>query len=198
MDVDLLYEYESIKVKVVVFYIFTHKLQSHKNKQKTYAFKRSNKKNHLSMTRFTLFMGCLFALMACNTQKATVVQVPVPNTTSTTAAKIPILTLDKPIVDFGKLVVGEKHAHTYHFKNTGNADLIIEMVSGCDCTQILEDYPRMIPIKPGQGGKINIIYDSGKSKDKLGEQMIDVNIIANTEPIVVEAKFKVDVVKAKE
>lgn len=177
--------------------IFTRGLQSYKNKKKAHTFKKNNKNKFIfSMTRFTLFMGCLLLLVACNTQKATVIQVPA--TTATTAAKIPILTLDKSIVDFGKLVVGEKRAHSYHFKNTGNADLIIEMVSGCDCTQILEDYPRMIPIKPGEGGKINIIYDSGKSKDKLGEQMIDVNIIANTEPIVVEAKFKVNVVKAKE
>jgi Protein of unknown function (DUF1573) len=140
---------------------------------------------------YCLFSGCLL-FSACNTQKVVTQVAP-------TAVKtpVPIITFDKAIVDFGKLVVGEKHPHTFKFTNTGNADLIIEIVSGCDCTEILS-YPQMTPIKPGQGGEIKIIYDSGKSKDKLGEQIIDLNVIGNTDPIVVEAKFKVNIIKPTE
>jgi Protein of unknown function (DUF1573) len=133
-----------------------------------------------------LFSFSLF-ITACTSPKAAVTAAPVAKT------PVPIISFDKAIVDFGELVVGEKRAHTFKFKNTGNADLIIEIVSGCDCTDIVS-YPQMIPIKPGAGGEIKIVYDSGKSKDKLGKQTIDLNVISNTDPIVVEAKFKVNII----
>ncbi|MEM7105557.1 MAG: DUF1573 domain-containing protein [Bacteroidota bacterium] len=62
---------------------------------------------------------------------------------------------------------------------------MIEFASGsCGCT--VPAWPEK-PIPPGGTGEIEIEYDS---KDKEGLQENEINIIANTDPIVVELKVK--------
>jgi len=92
-------------------------------------------------------------------------------------------------VDFGTLKQGEKKTHLFKFKNTGDADLIIEFASGsCGCT--VPAWPEDT-IKPGETGEILVEYDS---KDKEGDESTEVNIIANTDPIVTVIKMKAKII----
>lgn len=87
--------------------------------------------------------------------------------------------------DFGTLKEGEKKTYLFKFTNTGDTDLLIEFASGsCGCT--VPAWPEE-SIPPGGTGEILVEYDS---KEKSGEQKNDINIIANTDPIVTELKIK--------
>ena len=93
--------------------------------------------------------------------------------------------------DLGTILQGTKKKETFKFTNTGDADLVIELATACECTEL--DWPRT-PIKPGGSGVIDIEYDS---TDKEGAQEVTVDVLANTEPIVTQAFFKVMVEKPK-
>ena len=96
------------------------------------------------------------------------------------------MTFQENFHDFGTIRQGEKRSHTFKFTNTGDAYLLIEFASGsCGCT--VPQWPQK-PIGPGESGEILVEFDS---KDKFGEQNQEVNIIANTDPIVTELKIKV-------
>lgn len=105
------------------------------------------------------------------------------------AARKPVLTFDAPRATLGRMRKGDKKTHMYAFRNTGDADLVIEMVSGCECTTA--EWPTR-PIKPGQKGEIKITYDS---KDDSGVVEKTLDVIANTVPPVTELKYKVTVVE---
>lgn len=102
--------------------------------------------------------------------------------------KLPVLEFNQPEVDFGTVKKGEKRRHSFAFTNTGNADLVIELVTACTCTSL--DWPRE-PIPPGGTGSVDIEFDSS-SKD--GMVSVDVDVIANTEPIVVTAVIRAAVI----
>lgn len=80
---------------------------------------------------------------------------------------------------------GDIYELTYVFWNIGNADLQIELVTSCRCTQI--DWTQDI-IKPGEGGLIKAIFDS--TDQKLGHLEKTIDILSNTDPIIVEAIFR--------
>jgi hypothetical protein len=101
---------------------------------------------------------------------------------------VPEITFDNAEVDFGKLKQGEKRSHSFTFTNTGREDLIIELATACTCTSI--DWPRK-PIPPGGKGSIDIVFDSTTKK---GQVSVDVDVISNTDPIVVTAVIKANVV----
>lgn len=105
------------------------------------------------------------------------------------ARKKPKIEFDSPNANFGRLTKGNKKAHVFTFKNAGDADLIIEMVSGCECTTI--EWPNK-PVKPGQKSEIKILYDS---KDDSGPQDKTLDVIYNGNPPVYQLKFKVNVVE---
>lgn len=100
----------------------------------------------------------------------------------------PVITFDKEILDIGQLTKGESYTLFFNFTNTGNQDLIIDLATACKCTSL--EWPRS-PIAPGQKGEIEVVFDS--STVDVGEITKVVDIIANTDPIVVEAKFKVNI-----
>lgn len=80
---------------------------------------------------------------------------------------------------------GASSAISFKFTNTGKGDLKIDLVTACKCTEL--DWPKEV-IPPGGEGEIYVLFDSTGFN---GEVLKVVDIIANTEPIVVEAKFKV-------
>jgi len=110
----------------------------------------------------------------------------------TTTKKIvkegPIITFDTNPVDIGELTKGESHTLFFNFTNTGNQDLIIDLVTACKCTEL--DWPRKA-IAPGEKGEIRVVFDS--STIDVGDIIKTVDIIANTDPLVVEAKFKANI-----
>ena len=71
--------------------------------------------------------------------------------------KMPKITFETDMHDFGQLMAGENISYSFKFTNTGNADLII---SGCDasCGCTVADFTKK-PVKPGESGVINVTYD---------------------------------------
>jgi hypothetical protein len=59
------------------------------------------------------------------------------------------------------------------------------MATACECTEL--EWP-MKAIQPGERGFIRARY---KSEDKLGEQEVTIDILANTHPILTELRFRV-------
>jgi len=102
----------------------------------------------------------------------------------------PIMTFKETYVDFGKMKKGEKRKHVYEFTNTGNKELIIELVSGCDCTTIV--WPEGVVFNPGEKGMITAIFDSTKEHGEV-TKTLDI-LLPNLNPetgyqIILELKF---------
>ena len=91
--------------------------------------------------------------------------------------KMPKITFETDMHDFGQLMAGENISYSFKFTNTGNADLII---SGCDasCGCTVADYPRE-RIAPGKTGYITVSF---KSQGMSGQQMKEVIVASNTQP----------------
>ncbi|MEP7320576.1 MAG: DUF1573 domain-containing protein [Saprospiraceae bacterium] len=97
---------------------------------------------------------------------------------------VPVLKWDNPFHDFGVVKKGDEAIHEFGFENTGDADLLIEIATACECTDL--DYP-VKAIKPGERSKLKATFHS---KEKNGETEITINVIANTNPIVAESRFR--------
>jgi len=103
------------------------------------------------------------------------------------------IVFETPEHDFGSIKEGEQVEHTFKFKNTGVAPLIIESAkSTCGCT--VPQWPKE-PVAPGESGEVTVKYNS---KNKSGLQTKPINIIANTWPKLTSAKIKVTVEKSEE
>ena len=91
--------------------------------------------------------------------------------------KRPKIKFEEKIHNFGLLMEGDEIEHSFQFKNTGNADLVIKSATAtCGCTT--PSYP-FIPIKPGESGKIDVTYNS---KGKLGSQKPMITVVTNARP----------------
>lgn len=87
--------------------------------------------------------------------------------------------------DFGTIDEGEVVKHTFTFKNTGEAPLIIQNASGsCGCT--VPTYSKD-PIPPGETGEIVAEFNS---KGQKYMQIKTVRITANTWPKQTTLKIK--------
>ncbi len=74
------------------------------------------------------------------------------------ASSQPVMTFDKPEVDYGTIPQYSDPVRKIKFKNTGNAPLIIkDAASSCGCT--VPQYQRE-PIMPGGTGEIEIRYET--------------------------------------
>ncbi len=81
------------------------------------------------------------------------------------------------VFDFGAITQGEKVTHTFTFKNTGEAELVIVSAKGsCGCT--VPKWPKE-PIPVGGEGVIDVVFNSDGKK---GVQNKKVSIVANTNP----------------
>ena len=102
------------------------------------------------------------------------------------------ITFEEKEFDFGTLNDGEIKTHTFKFKNTGNAPLLVsDTRADCGCTtpSFTKD-----PVMPGQEGKIEVKYNStGKGGQTVSKT---VTVIANTEPSDTKLTIKA-VVKEK-
>lgn len=105
--------------------------------------------------------------------------------------EVPIITFDTAFFDLGNIYIGEKKKLVYSFINSGDAPLKIDLVTSCKCTET--DWPKT-EILPGERGNISAVFDSAGMK---GEYNKTIDIIANTDPIVVEAKFRVNILESQ-
>lgn len=102
---------------------------------------------------------------------------PIRSDGSIDSSFLPILTLDETVFDFGTINQGDIAEHTYTFKNTGTAPLLVQRAtSSCGCT--VPEWST-VPIEPGGTGFIKVKFDS---TDKEGPQTKEVTIFANTIP----------------
>jgi hypothetical protein len=107
---------------------------------------------------------------------------------------MPVLTFDTKEVHFGNIKTGDKPTFTYNITNTGDTDMDIELVSGCDCTDI--DWTKTT-IKPGEKGFVKITYNSNRAEPEDHKKPLvkDVTVILkqsypqNGYPIVDVLKF---------
>lgn len=101
-----------------------------------------------------------------------------------------VISFDDTKHSFGTIKEGEKVKHSYHFKNTGNAPLLISnAVASCGCT--VPSYPKQ-PIQPGEEGDIVVEFNS---KNRPGHQKKNVLIYSNAQQESLSIGFDVDVVE---
>ena len=79
------------------------------------------------------------------------------------------LTFEKRHIELGKVKRGEKRETEFIFKNTGTEDIVIEIVSACECTSL--DWPSRV--KPGETGRIGVVFDS---TEKEASETIEIDI----------------------
>ena len=107
-----------------------------------------------------------------------------------TDAEMPSFEFENDVFEFGKISQGEKVSHSFRFKNIGEADLIINKVEGsCGCT-VMKGWPKH-PVKPGELGKIDVVFDSNGKK---GIQNKTISVVANTYPSTTVLTLKGEVV----
>ena len=91
------------------------------------------------------------------------------------AAKVPVMTLDKTFHDFGQIKQGAPQQTVFTFTNTGDAPLIItEATSSCGCT--VPEYPKNTPIAPGATGQLVVSFN-GSGQNQVTKT---INVQANT------------------
>jgi hypothetical protein len=91
--------------------------------------------------------------------------------------KSPVIAFDSDRHDFGKITAGEKVSYSFHFRNTGDADLLIRHAqASCGCT--VPEWPKE-PLPPGKDGNITVTFNS---EGKNGQISKTITIISNTIP----------------
>jgi hypothetical protein len=132
------------------------------------------------MRLLPLFLCLLLA--ACNNsadKPKTVDMIQNPNSAEgyDNSTKMPHITFENDMHDFGTLMAGENISYSFKFTNTGNADLIIsECDASCGCT--VADFPRE-RIAPGKTGYVTVSF---RSQGMQGKQMKDVVVVSNSQP----------------
>ena len=99
--------------------------------------------------------------------------------------------IDSTFRNMGDAKEGEKVEVNYKFKNTGTHNLILSDVQpSCGCTT--PEWPKQ-PIAPGEEGVIKAVFDSNH---RVGENMKQITVQANTNPLTtMMLTFRVNVVK---
>lgn len=144
------------------------------------------------MKRFILSLVVLLGLISCESKSgkisADLVNNPVTADGIKKGVNTPAIQFEKTEHDFGKILQGEQLSYTFHFKNVGNAPLLITSVEKtCGCTS--PNYSKE-PIAPGESGKITITYDSKGHKGFQNKRII---VNANTNPSETVLRIKAQV-----
>lgn len=127
---------------------------------------------------------------AANESATDLSQAQAKETANNTASTLPITTIQfaEESHKFGKVSEGQKVAHTFKFKNTGQSPLQITGVKpSCGCTT--PSWSKNA-IQPGEEGFIEVQFDS---KGRLGTNKKSVEVFANTDPKVHVLAFEVEV-----
>lgn len=99
-----------------------------------------------------------------------------------------VMTFEETKHNFGTIKEGEVVRHPYHFKNEGNAPLLISQAqASCGCT--VPSFPKE-PIPPGGEGDIMVQFDSHNRK---GHQQKNVLIWSNAQVEKLSISFEADV-----
>jgi hypothetical protein len=127
-----------------------------------------------------IFSACIFLINACDKEQDKEKTTLVDENESTGKDTVPVseITFDTNVFHFGKIKEGEVVEHTFKFKNTGKAPLIVrEARASCGCT--IPQWTKEA-IAPGGEGKIDVKFNStGKGGQQVNKQ---VTVYANTKP----------------
>lgn len=139
---------------------------------------------------FLIIFWISWNFLSCTSSRQMVQNLPVPQERTQehmeiidTIGKFAKIVFDSGSYHFGVIRQGELLSKELFFTNQGEGDLVIQLMSACECTTL--DWSRL-PIKPGRKSSIKIVYNS---KDKKGPQVVDIDIIANTKPPTSSTKF---------
>lgn len=146
-------------------------------------------KHVLKLSLVIVFALGLFAFTASSRPEAS------NETTAAVDRKLPVMTFDKKMHDFGIIKEGDVVSTTFEFTNSGKAPLVIVSMKGsCGCT-VANDWPKE-PIPVGGKGTFTVKFNS---KGKPNMQQKNITIVANTEKgrEVVKIKANVKPVDAK-
>lgn len=106
------------------------------------------------------------------------------------AEKMPVITFDNLVYDFGRVIKGEKLTYSFKFTNTGKSNLIISSArASCGCTTV---NPPQAPIKPGESGEIVVSFDSKSQNGEVNKRVV---VSANTYPVQTTLRVKATVVE---
>ena len=150
------------------------------------------------MTKFFIYLGSLFLLVACQEQvteqtdgkalkeikikkgsisNADIIRNPVTASKPVDTVNVAKMEFDNIRHRYGEVEEGAIVTHTFKFKNTGKAPLIISHAkSTCGCT--VPEWPKE-PIPVGGTGEIFVKFDT---KKKEAYQTKPIFIQANTHP----------------
>ncbi len=95
--------------------------------------------------------------------------------------------------DFGDIEQGTKVSYVFNFENSGTQPLILSNVlTTCGCTAT--DWPRD-PVAPGDGGKIEVSFNSA---GKMGKQNKVITVVSNAVNAQERVKIITNVLPKKE
>ena len=129
-----------------------------------------------------LLLSLLLAAACADTQKNGDIDVDLINNPNSAqgydqSARVPKITFDSDLHDFGRITSGESISYSFHFRNTGDADWVLSGCSAtCGCT--VADYPRG-RIAPGKEGYVTVTFNS---QGKTGQQYQEVTVTSNAQP----------------
>ncbi len=143
---------------------------------------------------FIFFICCILGLVSCTNQsKKTGGEYNVTNPESAEGYAenngLPIINFEEFEFNLGTIIQGEKVSHVFVFENTGKGNLIISNVkASCGCT-----VPKWTkePIKPGQKGNIELVFDSS---NREGKQIKSAKVYSNTQPNVNELTLRCEII----
>lgn len=102
--------------------------------------------------------------------------------------KMPKITFENDMHDFGTIMAGETISYSFKFTNTGDDDLVIsDCDASCGCT--VANYPRE-RIAPGESGFITVTF---RSAGMSGMQMKTVTVASNAQPALKKLTIKATV-----
>lgn len=135
-----------------------------------------------TLSSMLMLLSLLLAAACADTQKNGDIDVDLINNPNSAqgydqSARVPKITFDSDLHDFGRITSGESISYSFHFRNTGDADLVLSGCSAtCGCT--VADYPRG-RIAPGKEGYVTVTFNS---QGKTGQQYQEVTVTSNAQP----------------
>jgi hypothetical protein len=124
--------------------------------------------------RVLALLSCLVVLVSAP-QTALAQRKGKPSAAPVVADPLPAITWTETSFDFGQIKQGDTTAHSFEFKNTGQAPLLLTHVqTTCGCTAT--DWPRT-PVLPGATGQVRVTFNSA---GKMGRQNKIVTVMHNT------------------
>lgn len=108
---------------------------------------------------------------------------------------VPVMQFKDRRLSLGAVTKGQKRSFTYTFVNQGDTDLVIDLISACDCTSTNQDVIVGKTYKPGEGDTIEVTFNS---EDKDESETIDIDIyLRNNDtagnPIVEMLQYSFDI-----